>query len=446
MTSGSVLALAGFSMIALFMALIMAKRATAIVGLVLIPIAFALLLGCGSGVGEMMLKGVEQVAPTAALLIFAIFYFGIMIDAGLFQPLVKLIVRWVGDSPLKATLGLTALASIVALDGDGTTTVLVCVSAMLPVFRRLNMNPLIFAVLGGLCSSLLNMSPWGGPASRVAAVLKVNPADLFVPLLPAIAVGLVGTFALAAMFGMREQARLADRQATASPEGGQDLEDGALTAAFQSDPAALRPKLIWFNVTLTTALMVALVLHLAPLHALFMAGTALALLVNYPRQADQRERLLSHAGNVLSVAIMVLAAGAFTGVLAGTGMIDAMAATVVATLPREWGPHLAVVTALLSMPLSFFLSNDAYYFGVLPVIAEAAGHYGITPAEIGRASLLGQAVHGLSPLVAALYLKCVLVNVELADLQRFAIKYAIGISLLVIVAAVLSGAIPLARG
>lgn len=446
MTSGSVLALAGFAMIVLFMALIMAKRTTAIVGLVLIPIVFAVLLGEGANAGDMMLKGVQQVAPTAALLIFAIFYFAIMIDAGLFQPLVRIIVRWVGDSPLRATLGLTALASLVALDGDGTTTVLVCVSAMLPVFRRLNMNPLIFATLGSLCSSLLNMSPWGGPAARVAAVLKVDPADLFVPILPAIGAGLLGTFALAWMFGVREQARLAKIHEAPSAEDGQELEDGALTAAFQSDPAALRPKLIWFNIALTTALMVALVMHLAPLHALFMGATALALLVNYPRPTDQRERLLAHAGNVLSVAIMVLAAGAFTGVLAGTGMIDAMASAVVATLPRQWGPYLAVVTALLSMPLSFFLSNDAYYFGVLPVIAEAAGHYGISPAEIGRAALLGQTVHGLSPLVAALYLKCVLVNVEIADLQRFALKYAIGIALVVIVAALLSGAIPLVGG
>ena len=176
------------------------------------------------------------------------------------------------------------------------------------------------------------------------------------------------------------------------------------------------------------------------------AATTLALVINYPRLADQRARLMAHSGSVLSVAIMVLAAGAFTGVLAGAGMIDAMAASVVAVLPPELGPHLAAITALISLPMTFFLSNDAFYFGILPVIAEAGRAYGISPEEIGRASLLGQPVHGLSPLVAAVYLKCAILNVELADLQRFALKYAIGVSLVVVAAALSIGAVPLSAG
>jgi len=70
---------------------------------------------------------------------------------------------------------------------------------------------------------------------------------------------------------------------------------------------------------------------------------------------------------------------------------------------------------------------------------------GISPEEVGRASLLGHPVHGLSPLVAAVYLKCAILNVELADLQRFALKHAIGVSL-VVAAALAIGAVPLAAG
>lgn len=440
-----VLALAGFAMVVVFMTLIMTKRLTAVAALVLVPLVFALALGAGAGTGDMMMKGVVQVAPTAVLLVFAILYFGLMIDAGLFQPLVRRIVAWAGDSPLRVTLGHTALAAIVALDGDGTTTILVCASAMLPVYRRLGMNVLIFAVLGGMCSTLMNLSPWGGPAARVAAALKVTPSDLFLPLLPAIGAGLLATFGLAWFFGVSERRRLAGRSQDVTTDLPQ-TEDNAIAAAFDSDPGALRPNLVWINVALTLALMTAVILHLAPLQALFMVGTALALVINYPRLADQRARLMAHSGSVLSVAIMVLAAGAFTGVLAGAGMIDAMAASVVAVLPPELGPHLGAITALISLPMTFFLSNDAFYFGVLPVIAEAARAYGISPEEIGRASLLGQPVHGLSPLVAAVYLKCAILNVELADLQRFALKYAIGVSLVVVAAALAIGAVPLIAG
>lgn len=439
MTEGVVLALTGFAMITAFLVFIMTKRVSAVVALIVIPIVFALVLGHGIGTGAMMLKGVQQVAPTAALMIFAIFYFGIMIDAGLFLPLVKVIVRWVGDDPLRATLGHAALVTIVSLDGDSTTTLLLTVASLLPIYRRLGMNVMIFAVIGGLCGTILNLMPWGGPSARVAAILKLPSSVLFVPLLPTMAAGLTATFALAWWFGLRERKRLAGRvvgAAEAAPD------DEALATAFETDTWALRPRMIWFNVALTAIMMVAITFDLAPILAVFMTGTALALMFNYPKTTDQRARVLKYGGNVLNVAIMVLAAGAFTGVLSGTGMVGAMAQSIVHALPPSWGPHLGLVTAVLASPGAFFLSNEGYYFGVLPVIAHAAEAYGITTDQIGRASLLGLQMHGLSPLVAALYLKMALLNIDLADFQRFAFKYYLPITILMITVAVLSGAVP----
>lgn len=440
------LALLGFAMIAVFMTLVMTKRATAVVALIVVPIVFALIAGAGPATGTMMLKGLGQTAPTAIMLMFAILYFGVMIDAGLFQPLVRRIVGWAGENPVKLMLGHVALVAIVGLDGDGTTTVLVTVSALLPVYRKLGISVLKYAVLGSMTFILMNMSPWGGPAARVAAALKIDPSELFVPMLPVVGAGLASVFALAWWFGRQERARLALDPVATTSEQVPNVSDTALSAAFQSDPAALRPRLIWLNFALTAVLMVAVVLRLAPLPALFMAGTALALAINYPRLADQRDRLVSHAGNVLSVGIMVLAAGAFTGVMTETGMIKAMADSILTVLPEQVGPYLAPITALISIPANFLLSADAWYFGILPVIAQTAAPYGVTPEEIGRASLMGGPVHSLSPLVAAVYLKCALLDIELADLQRYAWKYALGLCFVLIAAALLFGVIPLVAG
>jgi CitMHS family citrate-Mg2+:H+ or citrate-Ca2+:H+ symporter len=441
------LALLGFAMIAVFMTLVMTKRATAVVALIVVPVVFALIAGAGPATGAMMLKGLSQTAPTAIMLMFAILYFGVMIDAGLFQPLVRRIVAWAGENPVKLMLGHVALVAIVGLDGDGTTTVLVTVSALLPVYRKLGINVLKYAVLGSMTFILMNMSPWGGPAARVAAALKIDPSELFIPMLPVVAVGLASVFALAWWFGRQERARLALAEpVAATPVDHPDVSDTALSAAFQSDPAALRPRLVWLNFALTAVLMVAVVLRLAPLPALFMAGVALALAINYPRLADQRDRLVSHAGNVLSVGVMVLAAGAFTGVMTETGMIKAMADSILTVLPEQVGPYLAPITALISIPANFLLSADAWYFGVLPVIAETAAPYGVTAEQIGRASLMGGPVHSLSPLVAAVYLKCALLDIELADLQRYAWKYALGLCGVLITAALVFGVIPLVAG
>lgn len=434
----------GFSMVILFMLLVMSRRITAVPALVFVPLLFSFLAGTGAGTGAMMMDGVTKVATTAVMLIFAILYFGIMIDAGLFQPLVNRIIAWVGSDPARATVGHATLASAVGLDGDGTTTALVGVSSMLPVYRRLGIDVMVFAVIGSLSFIIMNMSPWGGPAARVAASLHVDPSSLFIPMLPVAATGLVSVFLLAWWMGRRERARLGVAVAATS-SASETLDANRIAEIFQADPSALRPRLIWFNLALTLALMTMVIIRFAPLPVLFMGGLSAALVVNYPKLADQRARLTAHAGNALSVGVMVLAAGAFTGVMSGTGMIDAMAKAILNVLPPAFGPYLGVITALLSILMNFFLSSDAFYFGVVPVLAETASHYGITAEEIGRASLLGQPMHSLSPLVAAVYLKCALLGIELGDLQRYAWKYCLALCFVLIAAALLFGVVPVSR-
>ena len=123
-------------------------------------------------------------------------------------------------------------------------------------------------------------------------------------------------------------------------------------------------------------------------------------------------------------------------------MLDAMAKSLIAAIPQGLGPHLAPITAVLSLPITFLMSNDAYYFGIVPVLAEAAKSFGVPADAVARASLIGQPVHQLSPLLAPVYLACGLLGVEVADVQRFALKYAVLISAVLLIVAIASGAIP----
>src|SRR5918999_1276882 len=104
------LALLGFAMVFVFMFLIMTKRMSALVALILIPSVFALIGGFYANMGPMMLEGIQKLAPTGIMLMFAILYFGIMIDSGLFDPVVRSILNAVGGDPLKVVMGTAALA------------------------------------------------------------------------------------------------------------------------------------------------------------------------------------------------------------------------------------------------------------------------------------------------------------------------------------------------
>lgn len=428
------LALLGFAMVISFMLLIMTKRLSAVTALIIVPLVFGLFAGAGASLGEMILDGIVQIAPTVIMLTFAVLYFGIMIDAGLFDPLVRWVAAFAGGDPLRVTMGTAFLATIISLDGDGTTTALVTVSAMLPIYRRLGMNPLILGTLLVLSNALMNLTPWGGPTARAASALQLDVSTVFVPLVPAIAAGLVGTFAVAYYFGRAERRRLGT------------LDVGAVPSQ-EADPPTLKPErrpgLFWFNAALTLTLIVGMLAGVAPLPALMMGAFAIAVTVNYPNPKVQRERLATHADNVLGIVALLFAAGAFTGILKGTGMVDAMAESSLAIIPSSMGRYLAPITALVSMPLTFIMSNDAYYFGVLPVVAQTATEYGVAPESIARASLMGQAVHSISPLLAPLYLVCGLLEVDVAEAQRFCLKWAVLVTLLTIAAAMLTGAFPL---
>lgn len=208
--------------------------------------------------------------------------------------------------------------------------------------------------------------------------------------------------------------------------------------------ATLRPRLVWVNLALTLVVMVLLVLDLFPLAYVFMVGAALALVINFPKLKQQADEIVAHAPSIVGVVSMVLAAGVLVGVLNGTGMVAAMASWVTEVIPSQLGPHLAVITGVLSIPFTFFMSNDAFYFGILPILAESAATYGIEPVEMARASITGQPVHLQSPLVPAILLLVSLANVNLGDHHKKVLWRASIVSLVMLAVAVLVGVVPFA--
>ncbi|MER7011999.1 citrate:proton symporter [Saccharopolyspora sp. NPDC000359] len=431
------IALLGLCMVTVFLFLVMTKRVSPMVSLIVVPAAFALLGGFAPELGEMIVDGIGSVAPTAAMLLFAILYFGIMIDAGLFDPITRAVVRLTGNDPLKLVVGTVALVAVVSLDGDGTTTFMITVSALLPLYRKLGISPVLMTGLACLTNAILNVVPWGGPSARAASALGLDPQELFVPMIPPLVAGLATVFVLAWALGLRERARVRSGElvlAGGSGTGGSGT-GGSADGDFDvlaPDRESLRPKLIWFNAALTAALLVSLIVGVLPIAVLFMIGTGIALLVNYPHLEQQRTRIAAHADSVVSVVSMVFAAAVFTGVLSGTGMIEQMAHYLLSAMPEGLYPFFSVIVAVLSVPFTFFMSNDAFYFGIMPILAEAGAQHGIAPVEIARASLLGQPIHMLSPLVPAMYVLIGLAKVDLGDHHRFAIKWALVVCAVVI--------------
>jgi citrate-Mg2+:H+ or citrate-Ca2+:H+ symporter, CitMHS family len=425
------LAWLGLATVLLLLALIMSRLLSPLVALIVVPAAAALAAGFGLATAQMIVSGIQQTASVAAMFIFAILYFGILTDAGMLDPIVDRILRASGTRPTRIVVGSALLALLVHLDGSGAVTFLVTIPAMLPLYERLAMDKRILACAVSMAAGV-NFLPWTGPTLRASAALHIPTTDLFRPLIPVQIVGLVFVFTVAYLLGRREERRLGLTGAAAL--------DAPVRIARTERPHR-RPDRFAFNVLLTLVLMVVMVSGAVDPAVAFMIGTAVALVVNYPALDLQRARIDAHAQAGMMMAAMLLAAGAFSGIMKGSGMLSAMATSVGHAVPPAMARHLPFALGLASMPLSLLFDPDSFYLGALPVVAEVGQALHVPPIQIGQAALLGQMTTGfpVSPLTPATFLVVGLTGIELGEHQRYTAPFLFAASVLMTVTSVLLG-------
>lgn len=430
------LALLGLLTIVVFLILIVTKKLSVISALVIVPLVFGLVAGFSiDELSGMMLDGIKQVSPTGILLMFAVLYFSVMLDAGLFDSVIAFIIRMVKGDPLKVVLGTAILTMLVHLDGDGTATFMIVISAFLPIYKELKMNRLVLAGVVALSVGPLHLVPWSGTSARAIATLNSTATEIFNPNIPAIIGGMLWVLFVSYVLGSAERKRL----------GIVDLKHDHRDSLTEGQRALRRPKLVWVNALLTVLVIVTLMKGWIHAPVLFLGASILVLIINYPVLKDQQTILRSHASNIFMVSSMIFAAGVFSGILTGTKMIDEMAKSLVSMIPSDHANLLPALTAITSMPASMLFTPDAYYFGVVPVLSQTAQHYAIDPLEIGRAALLGQMTVGfpLSPLTASTFLLVGLCEVDLGDHQKFIFKWAFGTTIVMTIVALITGSIHL---
>ena len=424
----------GILVICGLLAAILFNRLSPIAALILMPVVGALAAGFGLQTAKFMVAGISEIAPVAGMFVFAILFFGVMTDAGLLEPLLRRITRLAGSRPSLIVPATALLALLVHLDGSGAVCFLVVIPAMLPLYDRLGMDRRILACAASLAAGV-NVLPWTGPTLRAAAALKLPVMEIFRPLVGVQLAGLFFVFAVCWWLGRREERRLAALPA-------KTVADAPVVAANVS---LQRPRLFALNLLLTAAVLGAMIFSPVPPVVLFMVGTALALPINYPNAADQRARVDAHARAALLMAGVLLAAGAFTGIMNGSGMLKAMANAAVATVPPGAGSHIPFALSLIAMPLSLVFDPDSFYFGVLPVLAQTAHSLGGTAVQTAQAALLGQMTTGfpVSPLTPATFLVAGLSGIDLGAHQRFSFPLLYAASLVMATAALALGVFPI---
>ena len=417
----------GFLTIFILLAVIMMKKLSPLVALISVPIITAIIGGHGLKIGKFINDGVKSIAPTGTMFIFAILFFGILTDAGTFQPIIDKILKVVGKDPVKIAVGTAILSMIVHLDGSGAVTFLVTVPAMLPLYEALGMRKTTLATIVGLGAGVMNVLPWGGPTLRAATSLKISVTELFNPLFIPVLAGIVFVLFVAVKLGRDEKKRLGNIE----------------HLNINTDNLGEKKESRNFGINIITIILAIgiLISGKLPPAVVFMIAFCISVVINYPSVKEQKERVDSHAKAALMMASILFAAGAFIGIMQGSGMIKEMSTVMVDIIPKSLGRSMAILVGIIGMPASLLFDPDSFYFGILPVLATTAQELGSSAISVARAAILGQMTTGfpVSPLTASTFLLIGLTGVELGEHQKKTIPYAFLTTIVMLIVAVITG-------
>lgn len=441
--SDTILALLGFATVITVIVLLLRNVTVPALAFVSVStITAAILVATGAFTLDEMAgfikEGVKGVHGTAILFIFSVLFFGVMTDAGMFDKIIGALMKKVGNNVVGVALMTCLIAIIGHLDGGGASTFLITIPAMLPVYKRLHMRRETLLLICVTSMGVMNLLPWGGPTMRAASVLGVESNDLWSQILPMQIVGLVLAVGTAIFWGLQEKKRIA-KLGDAAVEDVSKYDD---SDSEEKNNELARPKNFIFNVILTLAVIIVLVMDIFPSYYVFMVGCALGILVNYRGKKLQNSIIKSHASAGLSMASTILCAGVFLGVLSKSGIMEKMAIMMASVIPASLGRFLPVIIGVLSVPLALLFDTDSYFYGLLPVLISVGNQFGVNPAHIAIAMVVCRnCATFISPVAPATYLGIGLAGVEIKDHIKYCFGWQWGVSIVCLVAGLILGVI-----
>jgi len=428
------LALIGFTLMIILMIVLIKSWVSPPVAFIGLPLIAAVIAGFSvADIGGFIGDGMKSMLSTAVLFVFSISYFTLMDEIGLFDPIINALTKRAGKNIWMVVIALLLTTFVAHLDGSGATTFLIVVPAFLPIFKRLGMRK--EALLAMMCGpyAVMNILPWGGPTMRAATVAEVETSDLYAFIIPGVLCLIVCAFLNAFLITTNE------KRHGLNPEESNDNSQN-----HSEEKSEKRTWRYWFNLVVTLIMLAFLFLDTPmPLYSIFMIAYAIVLVVNFPNTKTQNSKIKSLGQNAMVMTVTLFSVGIFMGVISGTGMVEAMANTIVSVLPEAMAPHMHWFMALFSVPLMMILGTDAFYYALLPIIMGVVVPFGVA-AEAVAATFLLTATYGtpVSPSVAAVYVGLGLADVSIGDHIKYALKFVWPMSILVLIGATILGVVP----
>lgn len=403
---------------------------------IVVPVVACIICGFNLGdINKFIGTGLTSVLNTVALFTFAVLFFSILNDVGMFDVIVSKMMRYLGNK-VEMVMFITCLvATISHLDGSGATTMLVTIPMMLPIYKKMNIKPQALLLLAALCSGSMNMTPWCSSVLRLTSATGTDPMELWRYVLPLQVICLILSYLV--VFPL---ARLERKHGA-----GMSDEDFAALKLTLNQPVETKVSkgVLYFDMALTVVLLIAMLTGLVKANLGFMVGLAIALVVNFPNPKEQTKKVKEFGGTALNMIMIIFSIGVLVGVLKDSGMMDGMVVAILSIVPDSVGSHLTWIISALSVPLSMFLGSDTVYMAVAPIMANVVTAYGSSLMELNAAFLIGACLSANLCLVGPTpYLALGLADVDMPSSLKYSFPWVFGMSLIISVIAGITGIIP----
>lgn len=256
---------------------------------VILPIIASLILGYNlNEINGYIGDGLKSVLNTAALFAFAVMYFSFLGDVGMFDVIVKRVMKYLGNKVELVLLMTVIVACISHLDGSGATTMLITIPTMLPIAKRMKIRPVAVLLMAVIASGAMNMTPWCSSVLRLTSATGTDPQELWHYVLPVQVFCLILTFFMPFIIGRVERKNGA----------GMTNEEFAELRATIDEPAKISVSkgVIAFDMIFTLILLVLMLMGTLKANLGFMVAFAVALVVNYPNVKDQSAKIRQFGG------------------------------------------------------------------------------------------------------------------------------------------------------
>lgn len=440
------LALLGFATMIVITVVLLKNKMSTLLAFTVIPLVaglIAIFVAAGnpasvdiasipSTLGGYISKGIAKTYSITLMMLFSLPYFMLMADMGMFDDIVKAIMRHVKVTAPVVCVLTVIVACICELDGSITSVFLITVPLMLPLYEKFGIDKRILPFL--ICIAILIMcnTPWNPKILRAATLVDTPNAApaLFLKLVPVQLFMVVLLVGIALFFGVR---------AKKNQSGSVTVSNEELLAQFK-DTELTRHNLFAFNLLFTAFLIFCLIaFEDIPQYYVFAFGLVVSLAVNFRDLKQQTKLLKKYASSLFPVAPAVLLSGVVVGVMQESGMLDAMVQALMAIVPSAMGPYLYIIIALFSTPLMLLFTNDTWFYALMPLVAAFSAQYGI-PAETVIVTLFMNFGSMISVIAQPqLYIATDLTGITLDEHIRFSFFKLWAINILTVLFGVVTG-------